>query len=120
MHHQRLYSTGWDDGNHHWTPTYQICKLFAIGRRDVPDFDEQAPSSEDLEFAWACWYKGIPTHRLETVFLKERGMFTSSTYGNQDARRELYKASMEYIYKKYNVNCSSQFTKQYIKQKEQL
>ena len=114
MHHQMLYTTGWHDGNHHWTPTDQICKMFVISDRKVPRFDEQTPSLEDQEFSWACFAQGIPTYRLNTAFLREQGIHTQDTWGFKPGERKaLYKKSYEYIFAKYGITKKSEFRKQY-------
>jgi len=70
MHHQKLNSSGWDDGQHHWTDTDEICKLFVVNDKTVPRFDEQVLTCEDLEWAWACYHAGFRPQRLNTVFLR--------------------------------------------------
>jgi hypothetical protein len=90
MHHQRLNSTGWDQGGHHWSLTDQICKFYVINEPEVPLQDESLPALEDLDWAWQCADAGITTQRLNTVFLREQSMHTQSLFGPQSQRRELY------------------------------
>lgn len=115
VYHQHLNSQGWDDGNHYWTPTDQICKMFVITDKSVPRFDESMNhGGEDLEFSWACFAQGIPTFRLETVFLREQSMRDKDTWAFQkNQRKEYYNRAFEYMFQKYNVTKKSEFRKQY-------
>lgn len=90
MHHQKLNSTGWDNGEHHWSITDEICKFYAISNRHVPLQDTQLVALEDRDWAWQCAERGITTKRLNTVFLREQSMHTHSLFGPQNLRRQLY------------------------------
>jgi len=115
VYHQHLNSRGWDDGNHHWTLTDQICKMFVISDRRVPRFDETMNhGGEDIEFSWACFALGIQTFRLETVFLREQSMRNKDTWEFQKKqRKEYYDKAFNYMFEKYGVQKKSEFRKLY-------
>jgi hypothetical protein len=115
VYHQHLNSQGWDDGNHHWTPTDQTCKMFVITDKSVPRFDESMNhGGEDLEWSWACFKQGIRTYRLETVFLREQSMRDRDTWEfKAKQRKEYYNMAFNYMFEKYSVSKKSEFRKAY-------
>mgnify|MGYP003659860815 FL=1 len=112
VHHQHLNSTGWDLGNHVWTPTDQITKFYVIASKQVPLQDETLCALEDMDWAWQCAQLGIKPYRLETVFLKEHQMHTHSLFGNQSSRKELYSRAEKQLQNKWCYSSRTAFRKQ--------
>jgi hypothetical protein len=84
-------SSGWADGNHHWSDSYEISQFYVIDRKDVPYQDPTLPALEDVYWAKECNRQGIRTQMLHTVFLKEKSQDLGSLlFRDRQHRNQVY------------------------------